>query len=362
MHPTRMPGALAGDNDLIKLKLMPPPHNDHNPPVMGGSRKFKALRFVVLPLAVFVLANVIFSLTAFNLDLLVAAIIKLIHSGRMSMTPFMEARARLTWATMVLLFYATLIAVGAFCVAIMRRSLTAKGKVAFVIAGALLALAVLGHMAYSGHFRTEFSYIFFYTFDPLAASQRYTANQLLAIKALVGGINVLVALVAILALITGCCILSEHQEPHKSKLDSLAEKMRQLKMFIGMVSTLLVAGVLHTVAWLHWPAALIAKDPLAKPVLDFSEAMGLYWGVTFSLLIATFYIPAAWSLCKSAESLLAAHPEEIQGLEAQDWLQKHHLTLSPLQQVPQMFAILAPLLAGPLGATFGTFSGLFVGG
>ncbi len=336
-----------------------PFHKDSGPAQHGH---LAPLRFVVLPLAVFALANLIFSLSAFDLDRLVGKLLDLIQSGQAPMNPFVEARARLAWATTVLLLYATLIAVSVFSVSILRQSLSRKQLTAFAIAGVLLCVAVLGHMAYSGRYRTEYSYIFFFTFDSLEASQGYSATQLLGIKALVAGINVMVGLVAILALITGCCIMSGGYGGVETEAEAVAARMSRLKMFIGIVSVLLVAGVLHTIAWLRWPTALIADEQAGRLVTDFSETMGMYWGATFSLLIATFYIPAAWSLAKQAEAIITAQPHQTQGMDRQDWLQKHSLSLSPLQQLPQLFAILAPLLAGPVGGTLARLPGPLGGG
>jgi hypothetical protein len=179
---------------------------------------------------------------------------------------------------------------------------------------------------------------------------------------LVSGINIMAAIVSTLALVTGCCIMADKNKSSKDDLQFLIIQMRQLKKFIGIVSIMLVAGVLHMIAWLHWPTALIKDESIAMHVVNFSEAMGLYWGATFSLLIATFYIPAALSISKRAEDILTEHPEQTQGMEMQEWLQKHSMSLSPLQQMPQLLAMLAPLLVGPIGATVSKLSGSLTGG
>lgn len=323
---------------------------------------FAALRFVLLPLAVLLLADFIFTLVASDIDKLLAELKLLMESKPISINPFVEARLRLNWGTTVLLFYATLIAVSIFNIAVIRQSLAGKKKVVFISIGAFITFIVLGHLAYSSYFRTEFSYIFFFTFDTLTASKYYSEAQLFAIKGLVSGINVMAAIVSTLALVTGCCIMADKKKRSKDDLQSLVIQMRQLKKFIGIVSIMLVAGVLHMIAWLHWPTALIKEKSIAIHVVNFSEAIGLYWGATFSLLIATFYVPAAWTINKRAEDIITEYPEQTQGVEIQEWLQKHSMSLSPLQQVPQLLAILAPLLVGPIGATVSKLSGPLVGG
>ncbi|OPX20462.1 MAG: hypothetical protein BZ151_03930 [Desulfobacca sp. 4484_104] len=46
--------------------------NYHDQSVLSGSTYFAALRFVLLPLALLILANIVFSLAVFNIDQLVA--------------------------------------------------------------------------------------------------------------------------------------------------------------------------------------------------------------------------------------------------------------------------------------------------
>jgi hypothetical protein len=338
------------------------PSNNKSQSTSVRQNYFAALRFILLPLAVLLLADVIFSLVASDIGKLVTELTVLIESKQIFITPFVEARMRLNWGTTVFLFYTTLIAVSIFNIVVIRQSLSGKGKGIIIAVGALITVLVLGHLAYSSYFRTEFSYIFFFTFDTLAASKYYSGSQLSAIKGLVTGINILAAVVSTLALVTGCCIMAYKHIRGKDELQTLVTQMRQLKKFIGIVSIMLVAGVLHMMAWLRWPTALIADKSIAQNVVEFSEAIGLYWGATFSLLIATFYIPAAWSLNKRAEDIITAHPEQIQGMEMQEWLQKYSMSLSPLQQVPQLLAMLAPLLVGPIGSTLSKFSGPFSGG
>lgn len=56
-----------------------------------------ALRFLILPLGIFVLANMIFGLIGFHIPQLVAGLKSLLAAGQVS--PFVEARARLVWGT-----------------------------------------------------------------------------------------------------------------------------------------------------------------------------------------------------------------------------------------------------------------------
>jgi hypothetical protein len=123
-----------------------------------------------------------------------------------------------------------------------------------------------------------------------------------------------------------------------------------LKTIVGFGSALLVAGVLHMVAWLRWPASLFQQTPLAQDIAAFSEAMGLYWGATFSLVIAAFYIPAAAHLHRRAEAVFRENKELSKGTDLEEWLRGHELAMVSSHQFPPMLAVFAPLLAEPLGS------------
>ncbi len=123
---------------------------------------FAGLRFLALPLGLFVLANVVFALIAFHLPQMVAGLKTLLASGQVS--PLVEGRARLIWGTSLLLFFSAMIAVTLFCLGILRHSLAGREKVVFIAVASTLGAAVLAHLAYSGHLHNNFSYIFFFTF------------------------------------------------------------------------------------------------------------------------------------------------------------------------------------------------------
>jgi hypothetical protein len=85
-----------------------------------------ALRFVLLPLVVLLLADFIFSLVASDIAKLVAELKQMIESEPIDINSFVEARLRLNWGTTVFLFYITLIAVSIFNISTIRQSLSGK--------------------------------------------------------------------------------------------------------------------------------------------------------------------------------------------------------------------------------------------
>jgi len=321
-----------------------------------------ALKFVALPIAVLILANVIFEFVAFDIDKLIGELAIILGQDESSGRSFLEARARLLWGTSVFIYYATFIAVTIFNILMIRKSLAAKEQTALAAVTALIFALILGYVVISANVRNNFSNIYFFTFETLLASKLYTSFQISSVKALVLGINVLAAFVPTVVLIAGCCALIEDRKSGMSDLKRLETQMRRLKMIITSGSVLMVAGVIHMIAWLRWPAVLVSGERISLNVVSFSESIGLYWGASFSLMIAVFYLPAALNIQQRCELIISEQPELLCGMEPQDWLKKHGLLVSPLQQMPQIAVILAPLLAGPIGSAVTDLSGSLIAG
>jgi len=315
--------------------------------------------WLLLPcVGVFVLSVAIFSLTAFGLDRLVAAGREALASGKAPVHAFAEFHARLSWAGTVLVFYCAFLAAAIYSARVVLKHRAAGHKAMPVWAGLITGLLMLGYLAYSGRVQNNFSYIFYFTLDLLTASQRYDAAQLAAIQAVLYILNILAGVVPVLGLITaGCCALSSAQTARTPDIETIKDQMRELKTIAGFGSALLVSGVLHMVTWLRWPAALFHQTPLAQDIAAFAEAMGLYWGATFSLVIAAFYVPAAAHLHRRAEACFRAHPELARDTDLQTWLREHGLAMVSPQQLPPLLAVLAPLLAEPIGSLLSKVSG-----
>jgi hypothetical protein len=317
--------------------------------------------FLVLPVGVFVLANVIFSLIAFDMEELVAAAEPAVRSAGGSGGSLTEAAARIIWATSVVLFFSTFMAGALYCLVIVQRTVSGREKIRVVIGGSIIAALVLGYMALCGVFRLPFSYIFYFTFDALKASGRYGPGELLAVQGVISVLNVLAGLVPTLALMTGCCIMCGSSCAGTDDLERLEGQMRRLKIFTAMGSALLVTGVLHMIAWFSWPAALVADPAQSGRLITFSRSLGTFWGTTFSLCLATFYVPAAWSIHHRAAMMFQGSSRHDRGVELHGWLDQHGLSMAPLRQLPYVAVLLAPLLSGPIGSTLEQVSGVLAG-
>jgi hypothetical protein len=321
----------------------------------------RAIHFAILPIAILMLANIIFASTAFDIDRLVDHL-NLQGAKKPSINLFSEARARIAWASTLLLFYTTLMFVFIFCFRVIRQSLHTRGQIAFAAVGLLITALVCAHMAYSAHVRNNYSYIFFFTYETLSASGRYTSMHLNIIKSLVYFLNVVAALVPILTLLSGCCLVVCEKISFNSLLEKHEHQMRHLKLVVNVGSTMLVAGILHMITWLRWPSALVADKSISQQVVNFSEMLGMYWGTAFSLMMAAFYVPMALAIHQSAQKILSEEPDILAGKDPNHWLQEHGLSVAPKQQIPEIALIMAPFLAGPVGSALTGIPAALAGG
>jgi hypothetical protein len=90
------------------------------------------------------------------------------------------------------------------------------------------------------------------------------------------------------------------------------QQVMRLKAFATLSAALLVTGLLFLSALLHWPAAALA-EPSAKVFNAHVSAYLLYWGVTYSALIAAFYVPIGARL---AGGLLGGSGMDLKPLDA----------------------------------------------
>ncbi len=112
---------------------------------------------------------------------------------------------------------------------------------------------------------------------------------------------------------------------------------------------MLAIGILHLHAWLNLSAILSTTDILIAAINDMSLSISIYWGVSFTVLIAAIYIPMSLNIKANAQSALMSKHQDID--KTRKWLEEHDLLFSTAKQLPQILAVFAPLLAGSFGST-----------
>ena len=323
-----------------------------------------ALRYVAAPLLVMVLSLATFELISFDMPHTSDALATSVLDGQAlrENRPIVEARARVLWATSVLVFAFTLASVLCYSINVVVRFLSRHGLVLYVGVAGVTCLMLLGHLVYSGLSRNAFSYIFYFTFDNLEHCRCFEASELRAIELTVMIVNVLAAVVPPVGLIAACTCVAERRGDRGLALDSIQGQMRRLRGFLNAGSALLVTGIVHQLMWMRWPAALVGDNVVAGDITTFAESISTYWGATYSLLVLSYYGPMALHLNRRARALIAQSPEAIGDLDPEEWLARHRLSIAPMQQIPQVVAVLGPLVVGPMGSVFGDVGRAMIAG
>ena len=317
------------------------------------------LRIALGPVLVMVVAQLLFEYQGFRLPQLTDAL-----AGRFSDPDALgleqvlaETRARLFWASTVLLFYFAALALAFTGFQLLRRCLSGRGLRWFLATGGALVVASVAYLGYSSWRGNPVSAIYTFTAGCLEASGRFAPSELLVVKAAVTILNALAVAAPIVGLIGGLSLLAPRRSQGEAMLDHLARQMRRLKLVVNLGSAMMVVGILHMLVWMRWPAVLVDDPGLAQEIQGLATTVAVYWGATYTLLIFTFYVPTYLVLNRRAEPVLAETFEGLGTKESRVWLKEHGFMLSPAGQLPQAAAILAPLLAGPVASFFTNLPG-----
>jgi hypothetical protein len=313
-----------------------------------------ALRFAVAPLLVWSLSQVVFESVAFDLDLVTGQLSGALaaETDGLPASPAIEASARILWAGALLLFFLVAGTVLAYSSSLLLADLSRRALLVYAGMGVLLCAASLGHAALSSTLGNAFSTLYYFTRDALQACGCYHSSALARIDTTVTALNIMAAVVPPFALVAGCSALVVPSGNGVEVLAQMEQRMARLRTVLTGGSALLVTGLVHQVAWHRWPVVLAGND---AGLAEFVGSMSVYWGATYSLLIVAFYLPPALSMHRRARLILEANPDLAGGATAEDWLNAHGLSRSALHRLPQLAAMAAPLLAGPLGATLSGF-------
>ncbi len=146
--------------------------------------------------------------------------------------------------------------------------------------------------------------------------------------------------------LTMCAILTRtgtHQTNHTLK--QLSIRMKYLNLILYVSTLMLIVGVLLEKAIFQWSLAFISRDEhIVKAAENFLAGLLAFDGGYYTLLLAALYLPAA--------SILGNRAAQIAENDSKR-LKRYGLNFSVAESLPRMFAILGPLLAGPIVELFG---------
>ena len=310
------------------------------------------------PLLVSVLAQGLFELTGFDIVGLGEAVAAQLGAPGSRALPaaLAESETRVLWSLTLLLNLGSAITLTAVAVMILCRSVSERGLRLFVPTTVVLIVLGLASFVYAAQAQTPISGLFTFTYGSLEATGLFGGFFLGAVKFFVVLLNVLSIVAPVSALMAACSTLAPPRDGGPGDVAFLGGQARFLKTLVVLGSVYMVAGVLHLGVWLSWPATFVGDAELAGQIRSYARSMSIYWGGAFTVLIAAFYVPALVVLRRRAEAAIARLPDSTGGLTPEKFLADHGLSLAVSQQLPQIVAVLAPLLAGPLGSAVADFS------
>jgi len=195
-----------------------------------------------------------------------------------------------------------------------------------------------------------FELIYNFSFATLQAIGFYKTAFLNHVDALLAMTNTLAVIIPCIVLLAASSTLAPSLERNHDHLAHLTTQMRHLKGVLNAGSAILVGGILHMSAWLHWPADLLS-DPTEQSALSGAVlSVTMFWGATFTLMLITTYGPATSYLSSQARNFAeqARRAGTIQ--DPRQWLHDNHFSITLGEQLPQISVILGPVLAGPIGS------------
>lgn len=272
--------------------------------------------------------------------------------GNTATAPLTVSNARVSWLSAVMVFSAASSALAFLSALTIKRFLSSRGFRGFMLLSAALAIvSILGLLRIS-QATNPLSLFYYFTDSALGRSSLITEHARKSAEYIIVLVNVLASIIPGMAMLAACAIVSQrtYATPHE-ELRVLRERMASLKSLLSVGSGVLVAGALHTLMWLRWPVALLSDNAAKQAVGDWALSVTLYMGSAYSLMIVSLYVPCATSLIKQAEAALTrASPADKVETDISAWLAKNGFSSSPIHQIPQIVASLAPMLAGPLGS------------
>lgn len=311
----------------------------------------RAFRFIVAPFAVLILGKILFELLAFKFpELNQSLIAHFPESKQISSTiNFQESKARLLWATSVIIYFCVCAVFGAFIWNTLRGSMTRSTLLLFISVALFFSMAEIIYFFQVDPLKSPLATIFRFTFDSLNASGQYSENELNIIYIILSMINLLAILVAPFGILTGCCIMHKYHRSSNTTLDDLLSQSKHIKELLTGGSAIMVIGIAHMQLWLNWPLSFLPEDSVHQQIEAITLAVSQYWGVLYTLTMAALYLPAAFSLAEQARRIILSDHNK----NPEPWLMENKMLFSLNAQLPQLITMIAPMLLGSFGSTLG---------
>ena len=166
--------------------------------------------------------------------------------------------------------------------------------------------------------------------EPELSKRLWWSNMIVRIVFVVGALGVIIATVS-------CLAEPVRSRPPWARRALQRLQRRRLRRYLNLAAALMTAGLLFMVAWMRWPGFVYSGTQHTAYVAHIN-ALALYFGVCYSALIASYYVPVVAILrIREATALLGRDLQRGDGSLAE----------SPSADVMgKGLAVLMPALAG----------------
>jgi hypothetical protein len=252
----------------------------------------------------------------------------------------MALEAGQVWGATALVYLVVSLCACVYLIQLLRNRVRGRAALPFLALAALLVALGVGYLLAVDAQGHPLSAVFHLTYRSLGRSGLFgTAQRLEGVRLILTIINLMSVVVPAMFCAFLPAFLLRPAEGWGE--ETLLERIKDGRQLGVMASLFLVAGVLHMYAWMQWSSVLLMRkelEPLAASVT-------LYWGCVFTTMLAVLYLPLLVALHHRAEAVMDRL--DVPAKERAQWLSDRGLSYSALAQLPQMLAILAPLLTAP---------------
>jgi hypothetical protein len=311
------------------------------------------LRFFIPAFLTLMLGKILLELLAFNFQELNQYLLQNVGKANQLtvVVKINEIQARLLWLTSVMLYFFIITGLSVFLWNILKNALTKMTLLIFVLIGVIISAMEIIYLLQVDYLQSPLLSIFNFTFNTLLGSRLFSANELFVIHATLNIINLITIIIPLFIMLAGCCILFEKPLVVVKEPVYFREKSSLLKKLVTGSSAMMVIGIVHMQLWLNWPVTFIGDAQVIEQFKSITLSICRYWGVVYTLTIAALYLPAANYLSNQAKVAIETGQDEEIKKDPVKWLVENKMLVSPIAQLPQIVAVVAPMLVGSLTST-----------
>ena len=302
----------------------------------------------LIPVAIYIMSYYLFEINAESSLKIKTVIVEAIREHEASpVSTITEYQSRILWLSSSLLSITAYLIALTWSVLTIRRCCRRIHLINLAVVGLVIMTLTLLQIGRADSGSSMYNTIFDTTYQALKVSDLVTDSLLQKIFFIISIINVLAAVTPVFILIAICSTISTPIEMGMPKLEFFIKRVNYQKQGILIGSIVLFFGIIHMVAWMQWPIAMIEESEIKKAALNFFSSISQFWGISFSLLLICLYAAAAiyWQ-AQTRVALIALQSD----VDTTKWLDDNGFTISWQKHALQLSAMLTPFLAGSVNA------------